>query len=105
MELNDLSEDYDIARGASMPPTDSRYRPDQRLLESGETELANMEKNRLEEKQRASARLRPGGEASYNPRWFYRSRDAVTGQSTWHFTGEYWEAKRAHNFTDSRDIF
>lgn len=52
MELNDLSADYDVSRGAAMPPTDSRYRPDQRWLELGETEKTNEEKTRMEEKQR-----------------------------------------------------
>ena len=35
-----------------MPPTDSRLRPDQRHLESGEFDAANAEKLRLEQKQR-----------------------------------------------------
>lgn len=32
-----------------LPPTDSRFRPDQRALEEGETDLAIKEKHRLEE--------------------------------------------------------
>ena len=35
-----------------LPPTDSRLRPDQRHLENGEYELANLEKLRLEQLQR-----------------------------------------------------
>lgn len=35
-----------------LPPTDSRLRPDQRHLESGEFDAANSEKLRLEQKQR-----------------------------------------------------
>jgi hypothetical protein len=35
-----------------LPPTDSRLRPDQRHLENGEYEKANMEKQRLEKRQR-----------------------------------------------------
>lgn len=34
---------------ALLPPTDSRFRPDQRALEEGEIEKAIFEKNRLEE--------------------------------------------------------
>ncbi len=41
-----------------MAPTDSRIRPDQRLMEDGEWDEANREKVRLEEKQRATRRLR-----------------------------------------------
>lgn len=35
-----------------LPPTDSRFRTDQRALEEGNIEIASKEKNRLEEKQR-----------------------------------------------------
>jgi len=33
-----------------LPPTDSRFRPDQRAWEQGNSDLATDEKNRLEEK-------------------------------------------------------
>jgi len=39
-------------------PTDSRRRPDQRLMEQSDWDGANKEKHRLEEKQRAARRLR-----------------------------------------------
>lgn len=39
-------------------PTDSRLRPDQRLMEKGHWDEANTEKQRLEEKQRVSRRRR-----------------------------------------------
>lgn len=39
-------------------PTDSRLRPDQRLMEKGQWDEANTEKQRLEEKQRQSRRRR-----------------------------------------------
>lgn len=39
-------------------PTDSRLRPDQRLMEDGRWDEANAEKLRLEEKQRAVRRAR-----------------------------------------------
>lgn len=39
-------------------PTDSRHRPDQRLMEDGLWDEANAEKQRLEEKQRATRRER-----------------------------------------------
>lgn len=39
-------------------PTDSRRRPDQRLMEDGHWDEANAEKQRLEEKQRSSRRER-----------------------------------------------
>ncbi|NXN60265.1 OSBP1 protein, partial [Rynchops niger] len=39
-------------------PTDSRWRPDQRLMENGRWDEANAEKQRLEEKQRSSRKRR-----------------------------------------------
>lgn len=39
-------------------PTDSRWRPDQRLMENGRWDEANAEKQRLEEKQRLSRKRR-----------------------------------------------
>lgn len=39
-------------------PTDSRLRPDQRLMERGRWDEANTEKQRLEEKQRLNRRRR-----------------------------------------------
>lgn len=39
-------------------PTDSRRRPDQRLMENGRWDEANAEKQRLEEKQRISRKRR-----------------------------------------------
>ena len=41
-----------------MAPTDTRLRPDQRLMEEGSWDEANAEKVRLEEKQRAVRRRR-----------------------------------------------
>lgn len=41
-----------VAVQEKLPPTDSRLRPDQRHLESGEFDAANSEKLRLEQKQR-----------------------------------------------------
>lgn len=50
VEMNEM-EDH-------VAPTDSRHRPDQRLMEMTNFDAANKEKHRLEEKQRAARRLR-----------------------------------------------
>lgn len=50
LTLNELEE--------GIAPTDSRLRPDQRLMEKGRWDEANTEKQRLEEKQRLSRRRR-----------------------------------------------
>ncbi|KAJ1956162.1 hypothetical protein EC988_001494, partial [Linderina pennispora] len=78
-------------------PTDSRFRPDQRAMETGEYELADREKSRLENKQRATRRRREQGELKpWKPRWFIKDTDKDSGESYWRFTGEYWaERERA----------
>lgn len=43
---------FDHGLKEKLPPTDSRLRPDQRHLENGEYEKANLEKQRLEKRQR-----------------------------------------------------
>jgi len=46
LQLNYLEDKL----AAKLPPTDSRFRPDQRALENGDFDLASDEKFRLEEK-------------------------------------------------------
>ena len=50
IELNEME--------GNIAPTDSRLRPDQRLMENQNWDGANKEKQRLEDKQRAARRLR-----------------------------------------------
>ena len=50
VELNEMEE--------GVAPSDSRHRPDQRLMEDGEWDEANKVKVLLEEKQRAARRAR-----------------------------------------------
>jgi len=87
-------------------PTDSRLRPDQRLMEEGRWDEANSEKVRLEEKQRAVRRVREQEAevalaegrtpSSYSPRWFKSVADPLNSGRTIHeYQGGYWEAKEA----------
>jgi hypothetical protein len=64
--LNEPEED--------IAPTDSRLRPDQRLMEDGQWDEANAEKLRLEEKQRAARRAREHDteKAAAQGRFLYR---------------------------------
>ncbi|ORM42179.1 Oxysterol-binding protein-related protein 2 [Babesia sp. Xinjiang] len=100
MELNELSADYDPKKGACIPPTDSRFRPDLRAYESGDMDLAVKEKHRLEELQREAAKKRIDGESSYRPRWFTKHLDPVTKAPRWSFTGEYWDRKASGTITE-----
>ncbi|KAI6218420.1 hypothetical protein M3Y99_01710200 [Aphelenchoides fujianensis] len=85
MALNELH----AAERPLLPPTDSRFRPDQRLLENGEPERAEEAKKRLEKEQRGRSAL------AHCPLWFERERDAFTGRSLWLSNGRYWPAKEA----------
>uniref|UniRef100_A0A8B9YY97 Oxysterol-binding protein n=1 Tax=Buteo japonicus TaxID=224669 RepID=A0A8B9YY97_9AVES len=96
-------------------PTDSRLRPDQRLMESGRWDEANVEKQRLEEKQRAVRRRREAEAVEaleegkdyegYIPLWFERKVDAVTGELICVYKGGYWEAKDKQDWSTCPDIF
>ncbi|KFG42451.1 Oxysterol-binding protein, partial [Toxoplasma gondii FOU] len=105
MELNEVTAEYNPEKGAVVAPTDSRFRPDQKLYEEGRVEEAIEEKTRLEEKQRSAARLRPRGEDDYDPLWFAKGEDPITHEPAWIYKGGYWEAKAEGGFPDSPDIF
>lgn len=68
-----------------VPPTDSRLRPDQRLMENGQWDEADKEKQRLEEKQRKARREREARHEEWTPRWFEVRRDRVSGMSFHHY--------------------
>jgi len=76
-----------------LPPTDTRRRPDQRAMEDGQYDVAATEKNRVEEKQRASRREREAAGEEWSPRWFKKARDAVTGEEYWQMSNSYWEER------------
>ena len=81
------------------PPTDSRFRPDQRLVEEGDIATADTEKARLEQKQRAK---RAAGEEC-EPLWFGRDESA---NGEYRFLGDYFERRDAlFNGSQFPDIF
>lgn len=87
--LNDLP---DLLRRC-LPPNDSRHRPDQRMLESGMVDLADAEKQRLEQVQRDLRQEREDYGKDWQPLWF--KYDAKT--RSWIYNGQYWQA-RSSNF-------
>ena len=54
----------------TLPPTDCRRRPDQRLMEQGDYDSAADEKHRLEEKQRGVRKQREKEGIEYKCRYF-----------------------------------
>uniref|UniRef100_A0A8C8H0H7 Oxysterol-binding protein n=1 Tax=Oncorhynchus tshawytscha TaxID=74940 RepID=A0A8C8H0H7_ONCTS len=94
-------------------PTDSRLRPDQRLMEAGLWDEANAHKQRLEERQRLERRKREAQATQvleediegFQPLWFERRTDDSTGESTYVYRGGYWEAKDKQDWSQCPEIF
>lgn len=82
-----------------LPPTDSRYRPDQRYLENGDLKTAVSEKLRVEEKQREARKLLEKSGHEYKPKWF------VKDKNEWVYSGGYWEARDSISYNEWPDIF
>lgn len=87
MALNEITQE----NASQISPTDSRLRPDIRLLEQGQIDLASAEKNRLEEKQRAARKERKKRKEEWSPLWFSYGTNQITGKEDWLFKGEYWK--------------
>ncbi|XP_004349793.2 hypothetical protein CAOG_01273 [Capsaspora owczarzaki ATCC 30864] len=101
MALNEV--DSELAK--SVAPTDSRLRPDQRALENGLVDLASSEKNRLEEKQRLTRKVRARQNQEHVPMWFTEREDAYNGMNGWLYRGGYWEAREKGQFDACPDIY
>lgn len=106
-QLNEMEE--------GVAPTDSRYRPDQRLMEEGRWDEANAVKLKLEEKQRAARRQRESSAeqavstgtpyAPYEPVWFKKEMDPITGSIAHIYKGGYWECKEKQDWSRCPSIF
>nr|XP_022904698.1 oxysterol-binding protein 1 isoform X1 [Onthophagus taurus] len=106
-QLNELED--------GVAPTDSRLRPDQRLMEEQDWDKANQEKVRLEEKQRAVRRKREADAEKaqqsgipvepYEPIWFRQVKDEDTGTFIHVYKGEYWGCKQKQDWSRCPDIF
>ncbi|XP_034543226.1 oxysterol-binding protein 1-like isoform X4 [Notolabrus celidotus] len=99
-------------------PTDSRRRPDQRLMEDGRWDEANAEKQRLEEKQRITRREREREavkavsspeegvhQDNHQALWFEKLDDPASGETLHVYKGGYWEAKDQGTWDICPDIF
>ncbi|XP_077583515.1 oxysterol-binding protein-related protein 2-like [Stigmatopora nigra] len=82
-------------------PTDCRHRPDIRAMESGDLDTASVEKERLEEKQRAARKERSKEEEEWSTRWFRLGTNPHTGAEEWLYTGGYFD----RNFADCPRIY
>ncbi|XP_067467423.1 oxysterol-binding protein-related protein 3-like isoform X1 [Thunnus thynnus] len=90
VELNEL----DPTLRPLLPPTDTRFRPDQRLLEEGNIEGAEEQKQRLEQLQRERRKVLQDNNMTHQPRFFKKSKD-----DTWVSSNTYWEQRRDPGFS------
>ena len=100
-DLNNLTEDLKKV----LPPTDSRFRPDQRLMEYQDIDKAGDEKHRLEEEQRARARKYKEEGFIPKPLYFDETYDDLTGELIYKYKGNYWEMRNKHQFDDLPKLF
>ena len=100
--------------------TDSRLRPDLRLMENQDYDSANAKKLNLEEKQRARRRQREaalletsggkekvqsGGDAGWKPVWFKNEMDPLTNMLTHVYKGGYWERKKQNDWSNLPELW
>ena len=89
----------------TLPLTDSRRRTDQRALENGDLTLANNEKHRLEERQRAMRKYREQNYIEWVPSYFEKYTDSLTGLEEYRYINNYWEDKKQQNWSHLPDLF
>jgi hypothetical protein len=88
-----------------LPPTDSRFRPDQRALENGDLVKAAEEKVRLEEKQRKMRKDREMRGQEYQSRYFMEAIDEESGEKYFKYIRDYWADREKGDWSHLEDIF
>uniref|UniRef100_A0A8C8H3E5 Oxysterol-binding protein n=1 Tax=Oncorhynchus tshawytscha TaxID=74940 RepID=A0A8C8H3E5_ONCTS len=97
MTLNELEPGMERL----LAPTDCRLRPDVRAMENGDLDTASVEKDRLEEKQRAARKECSKDEGEWSTRWFRLGTNPHTGAQDWLYTGGYFD----RNYTDCPNLY
>uniref|UniRef100_G3P0H0 Oxysterol-binding protein n=1 Tax=Gasterosteus aculeatus aculeatus TaxID=481459 RepID=G3P0H0_GASAC len=90
IELNELDPSLQLL----LPPSDTRLRVDQRLLETGNLEAAEEHKQRIEELQRERRKVLEENNETHQPKFFRKSKD-----DTWVSNNTYWELRKDPGFT------
>ncbi|KAL7869218.1 hypothetical protein AOLI_G00132060 [Acnodon oligacanthus] len=99
MEMNELTPDLKPL----LPPTDSRLRTDQRMLEEGRVEEADKKKDEVEEKQRERRKILSKRGEEHIPRFFRKSIDAA-GRDVWVTNGTYWNLRENPGFANIKNL-
>ncbi|XP_042360616.1 oxysterol-binding protein-related protein 7-like isoform X2 [Plectropomus leopardus] len=98
-ELNELTPELQ----AVLPPTDTRFRPDQRLLEEGKVAEADKRKDEVEEKQRERRKEMAKRGEEHIPRFFRKSVDEA-GREVWLSNGTYWKLRKDPGFANTENL-
>uniref|UniRef100_A0A8C2J2V1 Oxysterol-binding protein n=2 Tax=Cyprinus carpio TaxID=7962 RepID=A0A8C2J2V1_CYPCA len=98
-ELNDLTPDIKD----KLPMTDTRFRPDQRLLEEGKVEEADKRKDEIEEKQRERRKAMTKRGEEHVPRFFVKTLDHA-GREVWVTNGIYWKMRENPGFASTENL-
>ncbi|XP_028267959.1 oxysterol-binding protein-related protein 6-like isoform X2 [Parambassis ranga] len=98
-ELNELTPDLKKV----LPPTDTRFRPDQRLLEEGKVAEADKKKDEVEEKQRERRKQMAKKGEEHIPRFFRKSVDEA-GREVWLSNGTYWKLRKDPGFSKTENL-
>ncbi|XP_016305877.1 oxysterol-binding protein-related protein 6-like [Sinocyclocheilus anshuiensis] len=98
-ELNELTPDIKD----KLPPTDTRFRPDQRLLEDGKVEEADKRKDEIEEKQRERRKAMTKRGEEHVPRFFVKTIDHA-GREVWVTSGIYWKIRENPGFASTENL-
>ncbi|XP_038163798.1 oxysterol-binding protein-related protein 6-like isoform X2 [Cyprinodon tularosa] len=98
-ELNELTADLKDV----LPPTDTRFRPDQRLLEEGKLAEADKRKDEVEEKQRERRKEMAKRGEEHIPRFFRKALDEA-GREVWLHNGTYWKIRQDPGFSKTENL-
>ncbi|XP_041857117.1 oxysterol-binding protein-related protein 6-like isoform X2 [Melanotaenia boesemani] len=98
-ELNELTADLKDV----LPPTDTRFRPDQRFLEDGKAAEADKRKDEVEEKQRERRKEMAKRGEEHIPRFFRKSVDEA-GRDVWLSNGTYWKIRKDPGFSKTENL-
>ncbi|XP_076864400.1 oxysterol-binding protein-related protein 7-like isoform X2 [Brachyhypopomus gauderio] len=98
-ELNELTPELETL----LPPTDTRFRPDQRLLEEGKVAEADKRKDEVEGKQRERRKEMAKNGEEHVPRFFRKTVDAA-GREVWVSNGTYWKIREQPGFANTNNL-
>ncbi len=94
IELNEMEP--------NVAPTDSRLRPDQRLMEETHFDKADEKKLYLEQKQRNRLKM---FDREPEPIWFEKQFDPYTKEERYVYKNEYWGCKARQDWRKCPDLF